>query len=92
MNQLLASPLFHQMVRKVHRKVNHLRYGAPPEEMGGTKIDVNCKPIVVVFHYTSARISMLILGSMSPAGPGYFLRLFKEEIKQQLKDNPSKRG
>jgi hypothetical protein len=35
---------------------------------------------------------MLILGSMSLAGPGYFLRLFKEEIKQQLKDNPSKRG
>lgn len=47
MNQLLASPLFHRMVRGVHRKINHLRYGPPPEDMGGTKIDVNCKRFVL---------------------------------------------
>jgi hypothetical protein len=36
------------MVREVHRKVNHIRYGPRPEEMGGTKIDEICKGIPVL--------------------------------------------
>ncbi|KAL2813495.1 hypothetical protein BDW59DRAFT_30841 [Aspergillus cavernicola] len=39
--RLLASPTFHRMVGSVHRKVQHLRYGPPPEEMGGTNIEKN---------------------------------------------------
>ncbi|OJJ85613.1 uncharacterized protein ASPGLDRAFT_56986 [Aspergillus glaucus CBS 516.65] len=39
--RLLASPSFHRMVGRVHQKVQHIRHGVPPEEMGGTKIDKN---------------------------------------------------
>ena len=36
---LLRTPGFHRGVEKVVRGVNRVRYGVPPEEMGGTKID-----------------------------------------------------
>lgn len=36
---LLRTPGFHRGVEKVVRNVNRIRYGIPPEEMGGTKID-----------------------------------------------------
>lgn len=39
--KLLASPSFHRMVGRVHQKVQNIRHGVPPEEMGGTKIDKN---------------------------------------------------
>ncbi|KAJ9202361.1 hypothetical protein DTO166G4_6529 [Paecilomyces variotii] len=39
--RLLASPTFHRMVGRVHRRIQIFRYGTPPEEMGGTKIDNN---------------------------------------------------
>ncbi|KAL1964090.1 hypothetical protein VTN77DRAFT_7508 [Rasamsonia byssochlamydoides] len=61
--RLLASPLFHRMVGKIHKGIHRLRYGPPPEEMGGTKIDDH-------------------------SGIRYFLRLFMEEVKEQLKDKP----
>jgi hypothetical protein len=37
--QLLRSPIFHRMVGRVHQKVQHIRYGVPPEEQGGTKLE-----------------------------------------------------
>ncbi|KAL1999141.1 hypothetical protein VTN02DRAFT_4993 [Thermoascus thermophilus] len=37
--RLLASPAFHRMVGRVHRKVQHIKHGIPPEEMGGTNLD-----------------------------------------------------
>ncbi|KAG0159380.1 hypothetical protein PDIDSM_6902 [Penicillium digitatum] len=37
--RLLRSPLFHRMVGRVHQKVQHIRYGVPPEEQGGTKLE-----------------------------------------------------
>jgi len=43
-NKLLSTPVFHRMVREVHRKVQNIRYGPPPEELGGTKIDVTSGP------------------------------------------------
>ncbi|PIG80101.1 hypothetical protein AARAC_010674 [Aspergillus arachidicola] len=39
--RLLASPAFHRMVGRVHQKVQHLKHGVPPEEMGGTHRDNN---------------------------------------------------
>lgn len=38
-SRLLESPAFHRMVGKVHRKVQHLKHGIPPEEMGGTELE-----------------------------------------------------
>ena len=37
--QLLRTPAFHRAVEKVAKNVHRVRYGIPPEEMGGTKID-----------------------------------------------------
>ena len=37
--QLLRTPGFHKAVQSLQRRVYRLRYGTPPEEMGGTKID-----------------------------------------------------
>ncbi|GAB7344749.1 hypothetical protein MBLNU457_3219t1 [Dothideomycetes sp. NU457] len=37
---LLKSPTFHAGVRQVHKRVHQLRHGVPPEEMGGTKLDI----------------------------------------------------
>ncbi|KAL4786180.1 hypothetical protein BJX76DRAFT_355411 [Aspergillus varians] len=37
--RLLTSPTFHRMVGRVHGKIQRLRHGTPPEEMGGTNID-----------------------------------------------------
>ncbi|KKK15334.1 hypothetical protein P175DRAFT_0531262 [Aspergillus ochraceoroseus IBT 24754] len=39
--RLLGSPTFHRLVGRVHRKVQHIRHGVPPEEMGGTKLENN---------------------------------------------------
>ncbi|OJJ51621.1 hypothetical protein ASPZODRAFT_127731 [Penicilliopsis zonata CBS 506.65] len=38
-NRLLASPIFHRMVGRVHQQVQRLKHGIPPEEMGGTKLE-----------------------------------------------------
>ncbi|KAH8590859.1 hypothetical protein B0O99DRAFT_520758, partial [Bisporella sp. PMI_857] len=37
--QLLASPTFHHVVRRVHKRVHELKHGKDPAEMGGTNID-----------------------------------------------------
>ncbi|KAL4897021.1 hypothetical protein BDV59DRAFT_169582 [Aspergillus ambiguus] len=37
--RLLASPSFHRLVGRMHQKIQHMRHGVPPEEMGGTNID-----------------------------------------------------
>ncbi|KAL4810530.1 hypothetical protein BDV18DRAFT_131211 [Aspergillus unguis] len=37
--RLLMSPMFHNLVRRVHGRVQRLRHGTPMEEMGGTKQD-----------------------------------------------------
>ncbi|EQL31312.1 hypothetical protein RJZ56_003575 [Blastomyces dermatitidis] len=37
--RLLSSPAFHRTVRHVHRKVQEIRHGKSPEDMGGTNID-----------------------------------------------------
>ena len=36
---LLRTPAFHRAVEKVAKNVHRVRYGIPPEEMGGTKLD-----------------------------------------------------
>lgn len=36
------------MVGRVHQKVHHLKYGVPPEEMGGTKLDNNGTSVPVL--------------------------------------------
>lgn len=38
-SQLLNSPRFHQGVHSIHKRIHQLRYGQPPEELGGTNID-----------------------------------------------------
>ncbi|KKZ62486.1 hypothetical protein EMCG_03099 [[Emmonsia] crescens] len=37
--RLLSSPAFHRTVRQVHKKVQEIRHGKAPEDMGGTNID-----------------------------------------------------
>ncbi|MCJ1326494.1 hypothetical protein MMC10_003158 [Thelotrema lepadinum] len=37
--KLLRSPTFHRAVQNVHKRVQEIRHGKDPEEMGGTKID-----------------------------------------------------
>ncbi|KAK2809880.1 hypothetical protein FQN50_003521 [Emmonsiellopsis sp. PD_5] len=37
--RLLRSPTFHKGVRQVHKKIQEIRYGKLPEDMGGTNID-----------------------------------------------------
>ncbi|KAL3475022.1 hypothetical protein BJX99DRAFT_259782 [Aspergillus californicus] len=49
--RLLASPTFHRMVGNVHRKVQHMRHGIPPEEMGGTKLEKNGPDLKQLFTY-----------------------------------------
>ena len=41
LSQLLRSPIFHRMVGRVHEKIQHVRHGVPPEQMGGTKLENN---------------------------------------------------
>jgi len=65
--RLLASPTFHRMVGRIHRKIHHLKHGASLEERGGTTLENN------------------------KSGFRYFLRLFQEEIKEQLKGKPPSR-
>ncbi|KAL2868231.1 uncharacterized protein BJX67DRAFT_380052 [Aspergillus lucknowensis] len=36
-----ASPTFHRMAQRAHQKVQHFKYGIPPEETGGTKLENN---------------------------------------------------
>ncbi|KAK4612042.1 hypothetical protein CLAFUW4_13117 [Fulvia fulva] len=38
---LLRTPAFHRGVEKVVKRVHQFRHGIPPEEMGGTKIDID---------------------------------------------------
>lgn len=59
--------------------------------MGGTKIDDHCMtPLAESAGFSHDRLSDTD-ASMSIAGIRYFLRLFKEEIMEQLKDKPSRR-
>ncbi|BCS22742.1 uncharacterized protein APUU_30967A [Aspergillus puulaauensis] len=37
--RLLTSPIFRRMVGRVHGKVQQMRHGTPPQEMGGTNIE-----------------------------------------------------
>lgn len=37
--QLIRSPAFNRVVRRLHKKVHEMRHGPDLEEMGGTKID-----------------------------------------------------
>lgn len=38
-DQLLRTPAFHRAVETVVKSAHRLRYGVPPEEMGGTQIE-----------------------------------------------------
>ncbi|TQB67776.1 hypothetical protein MPDQ_004732 [Monascus purpureus] len=54
--KLLSSPTFHRMVGRVHQKVHHLKYGVPPEEMGGTKLDNNGRGLQRFLEYFKEEI------------------------------------
>jgi len=73
------------MVGKVHRKVQHLKHGIPPEEMGGTELENRGRgtPGPSLNFYYSTK-------TWASPGPGIkqFLEYFKEEIKDQLKGKP----
>ncbi|KAH1767275.1 hypothetical protein V6Z96_001795 [Aspergillus fumigatus] len=60
--RLLASPTFHRMVGRVHQKVQHLRYGVPPEEMGGTKLEKNGPGLKQFFEYFKEEIKDQLKG------------------------------
>lgn len=38
-NQLLRTPAFHRAVETVVKNAHRLRYGVPPDEMGGAKLE-----------------------------------------------------
>ncbi|KAL4979216.1 hypothetical protein BDW66DRAFT_148349 [Aspergillus desertorum] len=59
--QLLRSPTFHRMVGRVHGKVQRLRHGTPPEEMGGTNID-NIGPTKQFLQYFKEEIKEQLKG------------------------------
>lgn len=44
------------MVGRVHQKVHHLKYGVPPEEMGGTKLDNNGRGLQRFLEYFKEEI------------------------------------
>lgn len=72
------------MVGRVHRKVQHIKHGIPPEEMGGTNIDKTGRRAP-----GASLISIAVLKHGFP-GPGIkkFWEYFKEEFKDQLKGKP----
>ncbi|KAJ6018821.1 hypothetical protein N7499_009998 [Penicillium canescens] len=49
--RLLRSPIFHRMVGRVHEKIQHVRHGVPPEQMGGTKLENNGSGLKQFFDY-----------------------------------------
>lgn len=85
--KLLASPSFHRMVGRVHQKVQHIRHGVPPEEMGGTKIDKNG---MTHFSWGCWVVSCAWDWPVHLLDDGLqrFARYFKEEIKDQFKGKP----
>ncbi|KAI9929072.1 hypothetical protein ASPWEDRAFT_169091 [Aspergillus wentii DTO 134E9] len=64
--RLLASPTFHRMVGRVHQKVQHIRHGVPPEEMGGTKLDNNGPGLKRFFEYFREEIKDQFKGKPPP--------------------------
>ncbi|KAJ5625794.1 hypothetical protein N7510_002103 [Penicillium lagena] len=54
--RLLRSPVFHRMVGRVHQKVQHVRHGIPPEEMGGTRQEKNGPGLKQFFAYFKEEI------------------------------------
>lgn len=50
-NRLLASPAFHRLVRKAHKKAHEIRHGPSVEEMGGVKIDKTGSDTKKFFEY-----------------------------------------
>ncbi len=83
--QLLASPTFHRSVRRVHKKVQEIRYGEklhdPSDLGGGTQIDSEFDCFLLADCVTN-----LDMGA-DPDGGGAqkFLRYFIEEIKDQFR-------
>lgn len=37
---LLRSPAFHRGVQRIHKRIHRWKHGTPPEELGGTNLDV----------------------------------------------------
>lgn len=75
------------MVGRVHQKVQRLRHGVPPEEMGGTNIDRNG----MISHHRFVGLFDnfgLTSADLLDSGLPHFLRYFKEEIKDQFKGKP----
>ena len=70
------------MVGRVHQKVQHIRYGVPPEEQGGTKLEGQG-----MLHTNTWRT---IVSDLFRLDFEYrkFLSHFKEELKDQMKGNP----
>jgi hypothetical protein len=50
------------MVGRVHQKVQHLRHGVPPEEMGGTKLEKNGPGLKQFFQYFKEEIKDQLKG------------------------------
>lgn len=69
------------MVGRVHQKVQHIRYGVPPEEQGGTKLEGQG-----MLH---TNICCNIVSDLFWLDFEYrkFLSHFKEELKDQMKGN-----
>lgn len=70
------------MVGRVHQKVQHIRYGVPPEEQGGTKLEGQ--------GMLGTNIWWRIVSDLFWLDFEYrkFLNHFKEELKDQMKGNP----
>lgn len=80
--QLLRSPIFHRMVGRVHQKVQHIRYGVPPEEQGGTKLEGQG-----MFNANIWWIAHPMLITWLDFKYKKFLSHFTEELKDQIKGN-----
>ncbi|KAL4946160.1 hypothetical protein BDV06DRAFT_218684 [Aspergillus oleicola] len=63
--RLLTSPTFHRMVGRVHGKVQQLRHGIPPEELGGTNRD-HTGPAKQFFQYFKEEIKDQVKGKRPP--------------------------
>lgn len=79
--QLLRSPIFHEMVGRVHQRVQHLRHGIPMEP---SRTSLENKGM--------ASSSMSGWAQSGSSWTGFplkkFVEYFKEEIKDQAKGNP----
>ncbi|OOQ81543.1 hypothetical protein PEBR_42571 [Penicillium brasilianum] len=84
--RLIRSPLFHQMVGRVHQRVEQIRHGIPPEPSRTTLEEkgIETRSRNVLPPCTVQLIDDHLSGSLDK-----FVRYFKEEIQDQMKGKPS---